>query len=516
MGVEMRDDTPVLIGAGQFTYRGDAGNPPSPLELLKVAAERAALDAGLKGSVLADLDALAVVAFSIDAPGGLSKLPLPRLSDPPASLARAVSASPAWSVYTETGGNSPQQAVNVVCERIAQGDANLALVSGAEFLGSLMKRMKGGLGFDGWADDIDSKPRRIGDPRPGVTPQEAAHGLGYPVNTYPLFENALRARDGRSIEDHQKALGALFAPFTKAAAANPYAWFPVERSAEELVTVTDRNRMVGFPYPKYLNAIMEVDQSAAVLIASVRKARELGVPQDKWVFLHGCADASDLWYPTDRQNFHSSPAMRLTGQRALEMAGIGLDDIGHIDLYSCFPVAVELGAEELGLALDDPRGLTVTGGLPYMGGPGNNYAMHSIATMMGKLRDHPHSWGLCTANGWYLTKQSTGVYSTRPLEGPWEREDPAVIQRQIDALPHPALVEHPEGPAIIEAYTVVHTRDGYHMGIVCGRDSHDRRFTAVPPDEEAPLRDLEGREGVGRSGTVGRHPDGKRNLFVPD
>lgn len=516
MGVKMRDDTPVLIGAGQFTYRGDPGNSPPPLELLKVAAERAALDAGLTGSVLADLDALAVIAFSIDAPGGLSKLPLPRLSDPPASLARAVSASPAWSVYTETGGNSPQQAVNVVCERIAQGDADLALVSGAEFLGSLMKRMKGGLGFDGWADDIDSKPQRIGDPRPGVTPQEAAHGLGYPVNTYPLFENALRARDGRSIEDHQKALGAFFAPFTKVAAANPYAWFPVERSAEELVTVTDRNRMVGFPYPKYLNAIMEVDQSAAVLIASVRKARELGVPQDKWVFLHGCADASDLWYPLERQNYHSSPAMRLTGERAFEMAGITAADLSLIDLYSCFPSAVRIGAEELGLALDDPRGLTVTGGLPYFGGPGNNYALHAIAEMVTRLRERPGAYGLSTANGWFLTKQSVGIYSTKPVEGRWERQSPSVIQAQIDALPHPEIVEKPEGSARIETYTVVHGREGVRMGIVIGRDAQDRRFVAQTPDDPAVLKDLEMREGVGRTGTVGPHPDGVRNLFTPD
>lgn len=516
MGVEMRDDTPVLIGAGQFTYRGDAGNSPSPLELLKVAAERAALDAGLRGSVLADLDALAVVAFSIDAPGGLSKLPLPRLSDPPASLARAISASPAWSVYTETGGNSPQQAVNVVCERIAQGEAQLALVSGAEFLGSLMKRMKGGLGFDGWGDDIDSKPGRIGDPRPGVTPLEAAHGLGYPVNTYPLFENALRARDGRSIQEHQKALGAFFAPFTKVAAANPHAWFPVERSAEELVTVTDRNRMVGFPYPKYLNAIMEVDQSAAVLIASARKARELGVPEERWVFLHGCADASDLWYPLERQNYHSSPAMRLTGERAFEMAGITAADLSLIDLYSCFPSAVRIGAEELGLALDDPRGLTVTGGLPYFGGPGNNYALHAIAEMVTRLRERPGAYGLSTANGWFLTKQSVGIYSTKPVEGRWERQSPAVLQAEIDALPHPEIVEKPEGRARIETYTVVHGREGVRMGIVIGRDAEDRRFVAQTPDDPAVLRDLESREGVGRTGVVGPHPDGVRNLFTPD
>ncbi|MDP1631937.1 MAG: acetyl-CoA acetyltransferase [Caulobacter sp.] len=513
----MRDDTPVLIGAGQFTYRGEAADSPSPLDLLKVAAERAAEDAGLSPEALAQLDAVAVVGFTIDAPGALSALPFPRLKNPPASFARAVGADPRFEVYTHMGGNSPQQVINTLCERIARGENEFALAVGAEFLGSLMKRLKTGAGFAGWEDPyaIDAEPGRMGDPRPGVTEHEAAHGMGRPINIYPMFENALRGRDGRSIEDHQKRLGRLFAPFTRVAAANKDAWFPTERSEAELVTVTGQNRMISFPYPKYLNAIMEVDQSAGVIITSVRKARELGVPEDKWVFLHGCADASDLWYPTDRQDFHSSPAMRLTGQRAFEMARITRDDLDYIDLYSCFPIAVEVGAEELGLSLDDPRGLTVTGGLPYFGGPGNNYAMHSIATMMGKLRAKPGSWGLCTANGWYLTKQSTGIYSTRPVQGPWEREDPAVIQRQIDALPHPTLVEHPVGPAVIETYTVVHTRDGYHMGIVVGRDEHDRRFVAVTPDDEATLRDLESREGVGRAGTVGPHPDGKRNLFVP-
>jgi acetyl-CoA C-acetyltransferase len=512
----MRDDTPVLIGAGQFTYRGAPENSPSPLELLKIAAEKAVADAGLSGAVFAQLDALAVVAFSIDAPGGLSRLPIPRLSDPPASLAAALGADPAWSVYTETGGNSPQQAVNIVCERIARGESSLALITGAEFLGSLMKRMKAGSSFEGWTDDVTSKPRRIGDARPGVTPQEAAHGLGYPVNTYPLFENALRARDGRSIADHQARLGALFAPFSAVAAGNPNAWFPVARTAEEIVTVTDRNRMVSFPYPKYLNAIMEVDQSAAVLLTSVGKARELGVPEDRWVFLHGCADAADLWYPLERQDFHSSPAIRMTGEQALDMAGITLDQVEIIDLYSCFPSAVEVAADELGLALDDPRGLTVTGGLPYFGGPGNNYALHSIAEMMGRLRDRPGAYGLCTANGWFLTKQSVGIYSTRPVEGDWRRQDPAVIQAAIDALPHPAIVDHPEGPATIETYTIVHSREGPRMGIVIGRDSEGRRFVAQTPDDATTLANLESREGVGRTGVVSRHADGVRNLFVPD
>ncbi|MGZ6020099.1 MAG: acetyl-CoA acetyltransferase [Phenylobacterium sp.] len=512
----MDDKTPVLIGAGQFTYRGDPGASPAPTALLKIAAERAAADAGIGAAGLAALDGLAVAGFTIDAPGSTRGM-IPHSINPPASLARELGAQPNWAVYSHMGGNTSQQLVNVIAERIARGETQLALAVGAEFLGSAMKRLTKGLGFDDWHEDEDlPEPQRIGDGRNGVTPYEARHALNRPINIYPMFENALRARDGRSVPDHQARLGKLFAPFTKVAAANPEAWFPVERTAEELVTVSEKNRMVGFPYPKLLNAIMEVDQSAGVILASVAKARELGVPEDKWVYLHGCADAADLWFPLDRQNYYSSPAMRLTGQHALEMAGIGLSDINYIDLYSCFPVAVEIGAEELGLALDDPRGFTVTGGLPYAGGPGNNYAMHSIATMAGKLRAQPGAYGLVTGNGWYLTKQSTGIYSTTPPKAPFERQDPGVLQRQIDALPHPVVTETPQGPAKIETYTVVHRREGPFMGIVIGRDAEGRRFVANTPNDPATLAGLEQGEQVGRTGQVTQAADGQTNLFTPD
>jgi acetyl-CoA C-acetyltransferase len=512
----MDDRTPVLIGGGQFTYRGDPLAAPPPLTLLSTAAERAAQDAGLSAEQMGDVDAVAVVAFTIDAPG--NTMTIARLRNPPGSLARKLGARPRTSIYTETGGNSPQHLVNLLSERIARGEVDFAVAAGCEFLGSLQKKLRAGVSIDDHADADDDEtqtPERVGDARPGVTPYERAHGLQFPVNTYPLFENALRARDGRSIEAHQRRMGELFAPYTKVAAANPHAWFPTERSAEELITVNERNRMVSWPYPKYLNSIMEVDQSAALILCSVAKARELGVPESRWVFLHGCADATDLWHPLDRQDYHSSPAMRLTGRRAFEMAGVGLDHMSAIDLYSCFPVAVEIGAEEIGLALDDPRGLTVTGGLPYFGGPGNNYVMHSIAEMTARLRRAPGTYGLVTGNGWYLTKQSVGVYASTPVEGPWRREDPKVLQREIDSLPHPEIVKAPEGEATIETYTVVHDRGGYRMGIVIGRDATGRRFVAVTPDDEGTLRGLEVVESVGRPGRVERHPDGRRNLFTP-
>lgn len=510
------DRAPVLIGAAQFSWRGPAESAPDSLAQVVRASLEAASDAGLSADSLRDLDSIGVVGFTLDAPGALAALPVPRYTNPPSALARALKAAPRWVRYTEMGGNSAQHLINVAAERIARGESDFALAVGAETLGSVMKRLSKGPPFEPIDNRDAEPPLRVGDPRAGVTPHEDAHGLGLPVNMYPMFENALRARDKRSIRDHQQRLGDLFAPFTRVAAANPDAWFPVARSPEELVTVTPDNRMVSFPYPKYLNAIMQVDQGAGVLLASAGRARAMGVSEDRMVYLHGCSDAADLWFPLERQNYHSSPAMTLTARQALDMAGISTSDLTDIDLYSCFPSAVQIGVESLGLALDDPRGFTVTGGLPYFGGPGNNYSMHAVATMVQRLRGRPEAWGLSTANGWFLTKQSVGVYSARPPQAPFERADPAVLQRSIDTLDHPDVIETPEGPAMVETYTVVHARQGYRMGIVIGRDAAGRRFVANTPRDEVTLRGMEATEQVGRQGTVSRAEDGVHNLFLPE
>ena len=322
------------------------------------------------------------------------------------------------------------------------------------------------------------------------------------MNVYPLFENAIRGAKGRDVPTHLKAMGKLFSPFSKVASENPYSWFPTYRSAEEIATPSEKNRFVGFPYTKYLNAVIEVDQAAALIMTSVAKARELGIPESKWVYLHGCADASEIWNVTERVNYYTSPAIRMIGKKAFAMAGLDVGDLTYIDLYSCFPSAVELACRELGIAEDDPRGLTVTGGLPYFGGAGNNYVMHSVATMLDKLRARPGAFGLCTGNGWYVTKHSAGIYSTKPTEGRWQREDPKSYQKEIDAEPHPAVVEKPEGRATIETYTVVMDRKGKRFGIVVGRLEDGKRFLANTPDDDATLDWMMQEEMLGRAGTV--------------
>lgn len=504
---------PVLIGGGQATWRKTT--PPGPRAMVFEAVSRAATDAGIDLATLAKTDTIGFVGFTIDAPGTAARLKPPRMANPPAALAEDLKATPHTAVYTHMGGNSPQALVNWASERIASGESDIVVLAGAEFLGSLMKTLMSGGDTAPFTGGPDTDPVRWGDARDGQTPQEEAHGLSFPANTYPLFENALRAKLGRSIGDHQKKMGELFARFSAVAAANRHAWFPRERSAEEIAHEGPDNRMVGFPYTKYLNAIIQVDQAAAVILTSTAKADELGIPHQRRVYLHGCSDASERWNPLDRVNYWSSPAIGLCAEKAFGMAGKTPADMALFDIYSCFPSAVQIACAEIGIETSDERQLTVTGGLPYFGGPGNNYSMHGIVSMMDGLRARPGAFGLVTANGWFLTKHAMGVYSTEPVKGAWKRESPKDYQKNIDALSSPEIVREPSGPATIETYTVVHGRDRVRMGIVIGRDANGRRFVANTPDDEATLLDLQGREGVGRPGVASSADGGMKNLFIP-
>jgi acetyl-CoA C-acetyltransferase len=513
--------TPILVGSGQFTQRtareGRLADSLDPIAMLAEAARLVLADSGQSEALLRAIDTVAVVRFTADSPGDQGRLPKRMFRNPPASVARRLGASPRRTLYSATGGNTPQWLVNRTAEEIANGECEVALLVGAEYIATLLGAMKAG--FDlGWiaGPDVDpgSDPEEIGDMRSGTSAYERKYALNFPVNAYPLFENAIRGARGRDPQTHMAEMGRLFSRFSRVASENPYSWFPTFRSPEEIATPSEKNRYVGFPYTKYLNAVIEVDMAAGVVMTSVAKARELGIDESKWVFLHGCADANDLWHLTERTNFHSSPAIRTIGRKAFAMADIAVDDLSFIDLYSCFPAAVEIGCQELGLAEDDPRGLTVTGGLPYFGGAGNNYVMHSIATMAKRLRGKPGSYGLCTANGWYITKHSAGIYSTKPVEGRWQRENPGTYQKDIDAMLHPPVTETPEGLAKVETYTVVTDRKGKRFGTVVGQLEDGTRFLANTPDDSTTLNRMQREEMLGRVGQVCVTP--ANNLFTFD
>ncbi|HEY7625567.1 MAG TPA: hypothetical protein VH761_00810, partial [Ilumatobacteraceae bacterium] len=355
------------------------------------------------------------------------------------------------------GGQSPQSLVNTTAADIQAARLDLAILAGGEARRTRVRARKAGTAID-WPTAPDTQvPRSIGEDLTLNHPYELERGVMMPVQIYPIFETAIRAAAQRSPDEHLRRISELWSRFSAVAAGNPYAWSRQARSAEEIRTPSPANRMVGLPYTKYMNSNNDVDMAAALVMCSVAKAESLGVPRDRWVFIHAGTDCHEHPFVSHRWSFAETPAIERGGRRVLELAGCGVDDIALIDLYSCFPSAVELGAQSLGLALD--RQLTLTGGLAFAGGPWNNYVMHAIATMVTALRDADGARGLVWANGGYATKHSFGVYSDEPPDRGFAHDAP---QAEIDALPRRQLAEAGDaaGEATIEAYTVMHTREG--------------------------------------------------------
>jgi acetyl-CoA C-acetyltransferase len=505
--------TPILVGCGQITQReADPMRAGSPMELTAEASRLAAEDSGAGQALLNDLDTVVVLRSFSDTSWRFA-CPFGRYANPPKSLAARLDAGAVRRhIYTYPGGNMPQWCINRLFEEITRGESRATLIAGGEALSTQKAAQRAGLQLD-WNEESDVEPMPWGVKTRGWNDAEDRHGMAGAIFAYPLFENGIRALHGRTIDEHLMAMGELFSRFAAVAANNPLADRRDGYSAEDIATVGPSNPYIGFPYTKLMNSNAFIDQSAAVILTSVAHARSLGIPESKWVYLHGCADAYDQWYISDRQNYHSSPAMRIVAREALEMAEATVDDMRHFDLYSCFPSAVEIASREMGISTDDPRGLTVTGGLAYFGGPGNNYVTHSIAEMMTKLRARPGERGMVTANGNYVTKQSAGIYSTEAPSRPFAPRAPSEYQPEIDALKGPEVVDVANGPAHIETYTVMHDRKGPTYAIVFGRLGDGRRFIANTPKSPDLLSDMTVNDYIGRQGTVS-HADGL-NCFTP-
>ncbi|HEU5391844.1 MAG TPA: acetyl-CoA acetyltransferase [Streptosporangiaceae bacterium] len=479
--------TPVVVGVGQASERlGDRDyRGRSPVDLAAAAAREALADTGADpGAVAAAIDTVAGIRqFENSFPR--ARAPLGRSDNYPRSVACRIAATPARAVLEVSGGQAPQHLVNEFARVIAAGDSEVTLIFGSEAISTIehFARQPDGQDKPDFTEHAEGSLEDRGYGLSGMMSRhQAAHGLTGAPSQYALIDNARRARLGQTREEYAAAMGALFAPFTAVAAANPHASAPVERSAAELVTPTEANRPIADPYTRYIVAREKVNQGAAVLLMSVAAARRLRVPQDRWVFLPGHADLRERDL-LDRADMSAGPASALAVRHALDVAGISPGDLSAIDLYSCFPAPVFNICDGLGLAAGDPRGLTLTGGLPFFGGPGNNYSMHAIAEAVQRARSAPGSYVLVGANGGVMSKYSAGVYSTTPA--PWKPDRSADLQAEIDGWDAPEQAHVADGAAVIETYTVKHARDGGRTGIVVGRlDRDGRRFIARGDDPD--------------------------------
>lgn len=381
-------------------------------------------------------------------------------SDPARLVAESFGATGARTALTTAGGNTPQTVLNVLARRISAGELDAAVLVGGETIWSRRRLRRLGIERRTSSPTGAVPDEVLGSELAAADPAAQAVGLEDPIHFYPTFESAIRRARGETVEGHRTRIARLWERFNAVAVENPYAWSRRRMTAVQIREPTPENRMVGFPYTKAMNSNWDLDQAAALIICSAGAAADAGVPADRWVFLHGAVDSQDTALVSNRETLAGSRPLAAAGRRALELAGVGADDVGHIDLYSCFPSAVQIAAAGIGIGEDRP--LTVTGGLTFAGGPLNNYVSHSVATMLGVLRSDQGSRGLITGLGGFLTKHAAAIYSTDPPAAGfrWERAgngpDAPVSRR--------AAADH-VGPVEVEAYTVMHGPGGPEVAL---------------------------------------------------
>jgi len=486
--------TPVLVGQGQVVNRiASLNDAREPAQLIADAIRQAATDAKL--SKLPEIDALHIV-----------RLLSWKYTNPAFTVASLLGIKTHKHGITPHGGNMPQLLVNKLALEIQRGELDIAIIAGGEASNSRARAHRENETLNWSESDADiPTANNIIDDAAMSNDAEIARKIVLPIQIYPMFESAIRARAGRDIDEHEQLISDLWSRFSNVAATNEFAWRNSSLTAEQIRNVTPKNRMIGLPYRKVMNSNNQVDMAAALIICSVEKASQLGIPRDKWVFPLAGTDCHEHYYISNRFSFAETPAVKLGGEMVCKLAEKSLNDVSLIDLYSCFPSAVQLGAQSLGLSLDQQ--LTITGGLSFAGGPWNNYVMHAIATMMVNLRQAASSAtsGFIWANGGYATKHSFGVYSASPPKNGFRHGSP---QTTIDGLAKRELATPVEaasssaGKATIEAFTVMHDRDGQPETAIAATLLKDSRRAWATSTDPQVTKSLCGGEWVGQQVTL--------------
>jgi acetyl-CoA C-acetyltransferase len=455
----------VLVGVGVADQRcDDPREALEPLELMTAALERAADDAGSR-QLLAQAD-------SVRVPRGFWDY-----SDPGRLVADRIGAKNARTILAEIGVLQ-QTLLSQACADIAAGRERVALFTGGEARYRNLRAKQAGV-------ELANTPQTGVEPDLVLRPAEplwddleASHGLMMPVHFFAVIENALRFHDGLGIEEHQSRIAELWAAMSRVAAANPHAWRRTPVTPEQLRDLSGRNRMIAFPYARLHNSDWNVDQAAGLVLCSVETARRHAIPEERWVFPLSAAESNHMLPVSARDELHRSPGAAIAGARALELAELGAGDLTHLELYSCFPAAVQIFARELDLDLDRP--VTVTGGMTFAGGPLNNYVLQATARMAEVLRADPGSAGLVSSVSGFLTKQGFGIWSTLPpakgFRGADCSDEVAATSRTRE------LVGDHEGSATVAGYTVIYLGADPFRGIAICDLPDGRRSVAASDD----------------------------------
>jgi len=484
-----------ILGQAQQSYHNN-GAVDHPLVLMQDIAKIALEDAGVQPG---QVDAIACVdpfswtyadlatkvAAGIDCKNGLREFWVP------------------------AGGTTPQDLLHQITQAMAEGDVEIAVLVGAEAMRTRRKATRAGQELPWPPRDKGVNPTR--GQKPFSSEWEARHGLRLPIQSFPIHENAIRQAHGRTPQAQIELAAELLHKNAKVAADNPNAWFQDAPSADLIGTVSADNRMISYPYTKRMNAIMDVDQASALIVVSERVFEQMGSPGHAVAILGG-AGSEEVWNPIERTSLSESKAMQVAFSAALTESGLSADEVSAFDFYSCFPSPIQMAIDALAMDISDERPFSITGGLAYAGGPGNNYVMHSLATAVTRLRASPQERIMVTGIGMANTKH-TATLLANATEIPTNAT--GVTHYRIangeEAL---AVAEQAEGNATIVSYTIEYDREGQAHNVIYILDlARGVRAIANAQDPHAGAAQLLTDEPIGRTGRLRWDADAERQFF---
>jgi len=472
-------NTAVIVGIGELVHQvpNNLEAALSPLDLMEKATRLALEDTGVDG-LASQIDTLAVVRTFSDS-GAPLKSPFGDPVNPPRSVAKRLGIHPETAIYGEIGGHTPQSFVNEFSTKIASGLSEVVILVGAEALANQKALRRAKVKTD-WTDDTDGpvQDRLENSITDTLDIEQFPNEFLNIPSIYSVFENARRARLNLNRDEYARHCANLFSRFSDVAANHPHSMFPESFDAEGIRTISSKNYSVSDTYSRAMVAKDGVNQGAALIMMSEAKARQFGIAPERWIYPIAGSETTDLTI-AHREDISRSVAMNVAYEAVLEAASLSVDEITCMDIYSCFPIAVFAACEAMGIDIHDPRDLTLTGGLPFFGGPGNNYAMHSIVNVVKRLRTDSEGIGLVGSNGGFLSKHAIGIYASTPSQKGWCEADKSTLALKVNRQTSPDIATYADGRARIEGYSVEYNAKGPKRGFVIGRLMDDRRFIGV-------------------------------------
>jgi len=479
MSLQINEKTPVIIGQGQVRYDvpKDLKKALGPADIAAEAVKRALLDAGVKDFNL--IERLTPIRTFADS-GPMFPSPFGTSNNMPKAISEKAGLSPHKLIYSSVGGDQPQTQVMETATALYEGECSMAVICGGEAIANMKSAMRAGVPLD-WSDDLDAKSLNDEGPFPDgliLSSEELRHGLMQPVQFYALAETAHRLDLDMSVSDYQLKMGKLFEPFSKTASENPYSISNKGLSAADIATVNERNKIIVEPYNKAMVAKDGVNQGAAIIMTTLGQAKRLGFDHKSLIFLTGFAKAQD-GFLSERPDISNSNGLKLALQGALCSAGLKTSEIKYADLYSCFPIVVERAAQILEQA--NLQSFTLTGGLPFFGGAGNNYSLHAIAETVSVLRKdkkyNKEGSALVYANGGFLTKHAAGVYSTQPPN--YDLQDRLVdFSHDMDASKSVEIESDFKGVARLLSYALSYKSGQPLSAVILAKTQEQKRVLA--------------------------------------